>query len=628
MYHRFVIIFTFIFLVVIPQINCEITFKDAIVNPLHETPSLSPRSYDQEGYTELMHTLIRWEMTRSMYDIKFSGSTDQIKILSIITNSPYGMAMFHYFEGIRKGLVDPFNAENDFLKALEYFKAQQDTSGILHTTMHLFRVNLNTTMAEIGDLKRYLTLYEEVLLLGEKAPELFDQIVYRRIKLLYYEFMYEFKGVNFYKESIDKGLNLVDRIPEKYEYYKFLMLNAIGIVHSKNILTSEAENFHIQSLEYLKNNSSRDLNQTLYRIAMMQFLNKKYDAAKYTIKKINFYTYNYRLSPNFELIANCSRLMTLLAFKKKDIIEAEKYYEYTNATFVNDFLKKRHVLYAQNIAALYKIEENNKAIIENEHKEFWQSLTLFASITLLVLLVVFLYLRAQKQKKLEKEIKQKNFIYSMIGHDLSSPLIDMDMILDHIHTDLQDKLTDKQKNYLIQLKSNARGANLLLNNLLNLYKRETGFSIHQQRYAPIQIKDEINTSIRHLFNDKAGNNVKIVNKCLDHIMQPIDSPSFQCVIRNIVDNALKHSHCDTITFDAAITRQTLVVTIMNNGIGLPKDIVEIYNQDKSIMESSLSKTKIGLGTIFIMEFVQALKSELKVHTNQNGTEFKWSIPIQ
>lgn len=64
--------------------------------------------------------------------------------------------------------------------------------------------------------------------------------------------------------------------------------------------------------------------------------------------------------------------------------------------------------------------------------------------------------KVSKAKKLEKEVKQKNFIYSMIGHDLSSPMIDMDMILDHIHTDLKDKLNDKQKNYLNQLRSKAQ----------------------------------------------------------------------------------------------------------------------------------------------------------------------------
>jgi signal transduction histidine kinase len=626
--HRVAFIFLVVFFILIPKINSEVSFKDAIINPLHETPSFSPRTYNQEGYTELMHTLIRWEMTRSMYDDRFSGATDQIKILSNITNSSYGLAMFHYLEGIRKGLTDPFNAENDFLKALEYFKAQQDTSGILHTTMHLFRVNLNTTMAEFGDLKRYITLYEEVILIGAKAPELFDQIIHGRIKLLYYEFMYGFKTVDFYKETIDKGLSLVDRMPKKYDYYKYLMLNAIGIVHSKNIKTIEAEKFHIQSYEYIKKYSSKEHDKTIYRIAMMQYINKKYNDAKNTFSKKKNHTYNYRLLPNFELNANSARLSTLLSFKKGNIIEAEKNYEIANAVFVNDFLKKRHILYAQNIAALYKIEENNKKIRENEKKEFRQQLTIIASITLLLLLVIFLYQRAQKQKKLEKEIKQKNFIYSMIGHDLSSPMVGMDMILDQIYTDLQNVLNDKQKNYLNQLRSNAQGGNLLLNNLLNLYKQETGFSTNHHHYTPIQIKNEINIATSHLFNNKIGTFITIENRCPEHIVQAIDSPSFQCVIRNIVDNALKHSKCDTIILNAELNQNNLIVTITNNGIELPKGILEIFNQDKSILESSLSKTKIGLGTIFIIEFVKALKSKLKVHTSENETKFIWSIPVR
>jgi hypothetical protein len=160
---RFFIVFTIIFLLGIMRANGQMTFRDDVINPQHETPSFIPKTSDYKGYTELMNTLIRWEVIRSMYDYKFSGSISQIKHLSEITKSEFGKGMFHYFEGIRGGLGDPLRAETNFLQALDYFKANQDTSGILHTAMHLLRVNLNTTMINIGRIERYTSLYEDLM---------------------------------------------------------------------------------------------------------------------------------------------------------------------------------------------------------------------------------------------------------------------------------------------------------------------------------------------------------------------------------------------------------------------------------------------------------------------------------
>jgi hypothetical protein len=92
------------------------TFLNEIKSPLHYKPNFHPETYDQKGYKKLLDTLIRWEMTRSMYDYRFGGALPQIKLLSEITKSEFGKGMFHYFEGIRNGLGDPLKAETEFCK--------------------------------------------------------------------------------------------------------------------------------------------------------------------------------------------------------------------------------------------------------------------------------------------------------------------------------------------------------------------------------------------------------------------------------------------------------------------------------------------------------------------------------
>jgi signal transduction histidine kinase len=606
------------------------TFKDAIIYPLHNPPSLSPITFDQKGYTELMHNLIRWEMTRSMYDWKFGSSLRQIKSLSRITNSDYGIAMYHYFEGKRRGLGDPINAENDFLKALNYFEAQKDTLGILKTSMHLFRLSLNTTMLNFGDLGRYYELYQHVLQIGSKASSPFDQVIHLRNAILYDEYICGVKHVDYYKEEIEKGLETISSLDSRYDYFKFLMLNTIGIIHSKSLQYEKSEMWHLKAYEVIKKYPSIELDMATYRIAAMKYENGKYNESLFyldlTKSSANKERCNKLIVPNLEASAFMFKLYTQNYSKLGDKTNEELYLDKSFFFFTNLFTKNRHKLYMKDMAALYKNEQNIKTIGEIEKKRSRLSIILLASAFLLGFLFYYIYLRRKRQKLLEQEIRKKDFIYSLIGHDLSSPIIDMDIIIDHIETDLQDKLNTDQKNYLHQLRIKTQGANLLLMNLLDLYK-EKKLYLNQKKIHPfIYIKDEINRSISHLFTNKIKNNVTIVNNCPEDLVHQIDRQSFQCVIRNIVDNALKHSQCDTITFHAEITYKGLVITIKDNGIGLPADISENFNQNKSIFESSNNETRIGLGTVFILEFVNALKSDLKVDSDQNGTKFVLTIP--
>ncbi|HLO53305.1 MAG TPA: sensor histidine kinase [Saprospiraceae bacterium] len=565
-----------------------------------------------------------------MYDWNFSSSLGQIKTLSLITNSEFGMAMFHYFEGKRLGLGDPLNAENEYLKALKYFESQKDTSGILHTVHHLFRLSLNTTLLHFGDLTRYYTLYGEVLAIGSEAKDPWDQIIHLRNIIIYDEYICGYKNVTNYKNEIEKGLAITKLINSKYDYYKFLMLNAIGIVHSKSILYNQSEIWHLQAYDIIKKYPSLDQQMAAFRIASMKFQNGKYKESLHYLDLSREYhrrdRCNTRLIINYEAIAFLFKTYSQNYLKLGDVTNNEFYADRAYFFFSDIFNARRHELYMKDMAAYYKNEKNTTIIIENEKKQSSLNFILLTSVSLLGFLFYYIYLRRERQKLLEQEIRKKDFIYSLIGHDLSSPIIDMDIIIDHIETDLQDKLNTDQKNYLHQLRIKTQGANLLLMNLLDLYKEKKLYLNQKKIYPFIYIKDEINRSISHLFTNKIKNNVTIVNNCPDDLVHQIDRQSFQCVIRNIVDNALKHSQCDTITFHAEITFKGLVITIEDNGVGLPDDIAENFNLKKTIFDYSNGKTRIGLGTVFILEFVHALKSELKVESNHNGTKFILTLP--
>jgi signal transduction histidine kinase len=616
------VIFISFFLIIYSDIFCQASqFLDAIKNPIHHTPQLFPETYDQKGYTKLLDSLIRWEMTRSMYDWNFSSSLDQIKTLSMVTNSEFGVAMFHYFEGIRKGLGDPINAENQFLYALEYFKAQKDISGILHTTMHMLRLSLNTTMIEIGNMKRYKDLYDQVVKYDQLEP--IDQIIQLRIILLYEDYIYEPKTVSDHLVNIEKGLKLVESMSSTDNYYKFLFMNALGILHSKNILTLESENYHIKAFDYMKNYNFPDKLATQLRIATMKYANGNYDdALSILLKSTNP---NSRIELNKEISAQIARAKALCYAKKRDFKNTEFYYEHSYDVFMNVFLKERHLLYMQDMAALHQNEKNSKVILENQKKQSLLNLIIVTIILFLTLLIIYSALKSNANKILKQEIKKRDFIYSLIGHDLSSPIVAMDNTLNHIEMSLKDSLSSMQKNHISQLKSEINGAHYLLLSLLHWYKSDSNLFGSKMDRMVSNIKNNMDQSVQHLFLKTHETPVTFVNKCEEHIEFSLNVDMFKTVLRNIVDNAVKHSGCTQVTANAIIKNENLIVTIHDNGKGMDPKYVQSFNESQTIYDMNSAELKIGLGTIFILEFAKSMNSTIKITSNPEGSTYYWEI---
>lgn len=624
------VIFVFLFLLLSSKSFCKVSkFLDTIKEPLHHTPNLYPETYDQQGYTKLLDTLIRWEMTRSMYDYRFGSALGQIKSLSRITHSEYGMAMFHYFEGIRRGLGDPLNAENDFLKALNYFEVHRDTSAIIHTAMHMFRLSLNTTMLEIGNLSRYYYLYNSVLSMGGEVKDPLDKIIHLRNIILYDEYFCGIKKIDYYSNEIIEGLSVIESLDTTYDYYRFLMFNTFGILHSKNIKYEESESWHEKAYDVIKKYPSPELNMAEYRIAAMKYENGKYqESVDYLRMKIdnkrtdiypNFYIHNW------ESHAFMFRLLALNYHKLGDIEMEDKCSDAANFHFVNIFTKRRHNLYMKDMAAIYKNEKDTKIILKNQRNQISLILIIFIVVVITIVVFIFYKFKADANKKLQNEVRKRDFIYSMIGHDLSSPILAMDNTLNHIEMTLHNQLTPTQKDYISHLKSEINGAHYLLLNLLHWYKSDNDLFGNKPDRTLCHIKKNIDQSVQHLFLHSNEKSIIFINNCPEHITFKINADMFNTVIRNIVDNAIKHSDCTTLTVNGSIENEKLMVTIHDNGTGMDPKFVQLFNQSNSIYDLNNSEIKIGLGTIFILEFAKYMISNIKITSDKEGSTYYWEI---
>ena len=225
----------------------------------------------------------------------------------------------------------------------------------------------------------------------------------------------------------------------------------------------------------------------------------------------------------------------------------------------------------------------------------------------------------------EMEQYQHNFIAN-VSHDFRSPLTSIKGYLEAIlDGTIPQELYHK---YLHIVISETERLNKLTQGMLTLnsldskgYLTRTNFDINRT------IKDTAATfegtcSAKGItFDLTFADNIQMVYADLGKIQQ---------VLYNLIDNAIKFSHEDSIIYiQTSIRYEKIFISVKDTGIGIPKDsqkkIFERFY--KSDLSRGKDKKGTGLGLAIVKEIIQAHGENIDVVSTEGvGTEFIFSLP--
>ena len=263
-----------------------------------------------------------------------------------------------------------------------------------------------------------------------------------------------------------------------------------------------------------------------------------------------------------------------------------------------------------------------------------------------LILVIFLLLKirknktranlllSQKNKEIEtKNIKlnesnlQKNKLFSIISHDLRSPVNSLSQIFEMY---LSDQISEKEfKDWLPEINKNLTSTRLLIDNLLKWASESLNESQVQKTeidlYQEVEsMKDFFSTSLKKkglVFNNKISKDFQIY----------MDSNALKLVTRNLISNAIKFCNPgDEISISA--TRQDGYdrVCIQDSGVGMSKDIVRRLFNNSSIISSvgTQKEEGNGVGTVLCRTFIEENGGTIWVdYSEENfGTRICFEVP--
>lgn len=225
----------------------------------------------------------------------------------------------------------------------------------------------------------------------------------------------------------------------------------------------------------------------------------------------------------------------------------------------------------------------------------------------------------------KSEDNQKKFVAN-VSHDFRSPLTS---IKGYLEAMLDGTIPPEMHEKYLQIVLNeTERLTKLTNELLQLNNLNTkGMVLHRSDF-------DINQVIRNTaaaFEGICKNKMVGINLVLtgDYLTVNADLDKIQQVLYNLLDNAIKFSHNDSIIkIETTEKSNKVLVSVKDHGIGIPKDSLKLIWDRfyKTDLSRGKDKKGTGLGLSIVKEIIHSHGENINVISTEGvGTEFIFTI---
>ncbi len=517
--------------------------------------------------------------------------------------------------------------------------------------------NLGMVNKEINNYEKALDYYNQA---ANIMKDLDDEIEYAKIN-------HNIGELNMLLGNDNKALNnfltALDII-QKYEEPTFL----IWLLHDLGCIYYQQENYklalqHFSQALQLSDNVKDNVGKSkiFNQIGKVYLKKKEYDKAKNNFDNALKYARLTNAKNNVKnTYKNISDYYAAVTDYKKSL-EYYQLFKQISDSLINEN-KNNKIVEMQTKYETEKKEKENKLLRKNNEikrliiekqtylRNFFIVLFVFA-----ILVIVLIYSRFSINKKINKQLNEKNNLiiqqknqlsqtlkeleetnaakdhfFSIIAHDLRSPfhtMLGYSKILER-RFDSYDTLQQKK---FIGIISQALQKNYkLLENLLLWAQSQRGsIPYSPEKINLYSLSEEVITEQKIAIS---GKEISLENKIPEDIRVKADKNMLSTVFRNLLSNAVKFTPAGGKIILIATTNphQFAEIRVKDTGLGIPKknqaNLFDITTTPST--KGTENETGTGLGLILCKEFIEKHKGKMWVISEQNkGSEFIFTVPV-
>ncbi|SDH11077.1 PAS domain S-box-containing protein [Flavobacterium omnivorum] len=233
----------------------------------------------------------------------------------------------------------------------------------------------------------------------------------------------------------------------------------------------------------------------------------------------------------------------------------------------------------------------------------------------------------------ENAVKAKQQFLSNMSHEIRTP---MNAIIGFTKVVLKTDLTLRQKEYLDAIKMSGDALIVLINDILDLAKVDSGKMTFEK--TPFKLNSSVSAML-HLFEPKIQEKNLILIKEYDPQIPQVligDPVRLHQIILNLVSNAVKFTSKGKITVSVNLIHEdvdTVIIefAVTDTGIGIPEDrigkIFENFQQASSRTSRLYGGT--GLGLAIVKQLIEPQGGTIRVQSVVGkGSTFSFTLSFQ
>jgi signal transduction histidine kinase len=236
-------------------------------------------------------------------------------------------------------------------------------------------------------------------------------------------------------------------------------------------------------------------------------------------------------------------------------------------------------------------------------------------------------LEKQKQELVELNATKDKF-FSIIAHDLRSPISTLISLSEVLRTDMDLLEPDQQKEILQSLHDLSRNYLKLLDNLLQWARVQSGRMVPEP--ADFELAEVIRDVISFYQPYALDKQIRLVESNVNPVNVFADRNMIRVVLRNLISNAIKYTQPGGEIHIIIINKESWVeVIVQDNGLGMkPKVLDCMFKLDKTqSSQGTAGERGTGLGLHLCKEFVELNKGTITVESHEGfGSVFRFTIP--